>query len=70
MSSCFHLAMATQTLDALCREKALSVLPNRSMVEDGSGHPGVKIIDSGLYFIFSFHFILFFLFLFLLIFYF
>ena len=40
VSSCFHLAMATQTLGALCREKALSVLPNGSMVKDGSSHPG------------------------------
>ena len=31
MLSCFHLAMATQTLGALCREKALSVLPNGSI---------------------------------------
>ena len=32
--------MATQTLGALCREKALSVLPNGSMVKDGSSRPG------------------------------
>ena len=37
---CFYLAMATQTLDALCREKAPSILPNRSMVEDGSSCSG------------------------------
>jgi len=38
MSMCFHLAMATQTLGALCREKALSELPNGSMVKNGSSH--------------------------------
>ena len=37
---CFHLAMATQTLGALFREKALSVLSNRSIVENGSSYPG------------------------------
>jgi len=42
MSICFHLAMATQTLGALCREKALSELPNRSMVKDGSSCPGIQ----------------------------
>ena len=41
VSSCFHLAMATQTLDVLCREEALSVLSNGSMIEDGSSHPGI-----------------------------
>jgi len=34
--------MATQTLGALCREKALSELPNGSMVEDGSSRPGTQ----------------------------
>ena len=38
MSTCFHLAMATRTLGALCREKALSELPNGSMVENGSSY--------------------------------
>ena len=33
MSMCFHLVMATWTLGALCREKALSELPNGSMVK-------------------------------------
>ena len=28
MSTCFHLAMATRTMGALCREKVLSELPN------------------------------------------
>ena len=32
--------MATQTLGALCREKVLSILPNGSMVENGSSRPG------------------------------
>jgi len=41
MLMCFHLAMATWTLDALCREKALSILPNGSMVENGSSHSGI-----------------------------
>jgi len=39
---CFHLAMATRTLGALCREKALSELPNGSMVKDGSSCPGTQ----------------------------
>ena len=39
---CFHLAMATQTLGALCREKALSELPNGSMIKNGSSHPGTQ----------------------------
>jgi len=42
MSTCFHLAMATWTLDVLCREKALSELPNRSMVKNGSSRPGTQ----------------------------
>ena len=40
--SCFHLALATQTLGALYREKALSILPNGSMVKDGSSRPGTS----------------------------
>jgi len=40
ISICFHLAMATQTLGILCREKALSILSNKSMVEDGSSCSG------------------------------
>ena len=40
--TCFHLAMATQTMDALCREKALSELPNGSMVKNGSSRPGTQ----------------------------
>ena len=42
VSMCFHLAMATRTLGALCREKVLSKLPNRSMVKDGSSRPGTQ----------------------------
>ena len=42
MSTCFHLAMATRTLGALCREKALSELPNGSMVKNGSSRPGTQ----------------------------
>jgi len=34
--------MATWTLGALCREKVLSELPNRSMVENGSSHPSTQ----------------------------
>jgi len=34
--------MATQTMGALCREKALSELPNGSMVKDGSSCPGTQ----------------------------
>ena len=37
----FHLAMATQTLDTLCREKALFILSNKSMVENGSSCPNI-----------------------------
>jgi len=33
VSTCFHLAMATQILGALCKEKALSELPNGSMIK-------------------------------------
>jgi len=40
--TCFHLAMATWTLGALCREKALSELPNRSMVKDGLSRPSTQ----------------------------
>ena len=42
VSTCFHLAMATRTMGALCREKVLSKLPNRSMVKDGSSRPGTQ----------------------------
>jgi len=42
MSMCFYLAMATRTLDALCREKALSELPNGSMIKNGSSRPGTQ----------------------------
>jgi len=42
VSMCFHLAMATQTLGALCREKALSELPNGSMIKNGLSHPGLR----------------------------
>jgi len=34
--------MATQILGALCREKVLSELPNRSMVKDGLSSPGTQ----------------------------
>jgi len=39
---CFHLAMATQTLGVLCREKVLSKLPNRSMIKDSSSRPSTQ----------------------------
>ena len=42
VSTCFHLAMATRTMGALCREKALSELPNGSMVKDSSSRPGTQ----------------------------
>jgi len=42
VSLCFHLAMTTWTLGALCREKALSELPNGSMVKNGSSRPGTQ----------------------------
>jgi len=42
VSTCFHLAMAIRTLGALCREKALSELPNGSMVKNGSSRPGTQ----------------------------
>jgi len=42
VSTCFHLAMATWTVGALCREEALSKLPNGSMVKDGSSCPGTQ----------------------------
>jgi len=41
ISMCFYLAMATWTLGALCRKKALSVLLNESIVEDSSSCPGI-----------------------------
>jgi len=34
--------MATQTLGALCREKALSKLPNGSMIKNGLSHPSTQ----------------------------
>ena len=40
--TCFYLAMATRTLGVLCREKALSELPNGSMVKNGSSRPGTQ----------------------------
>ena len=42
MLTCFYLVMATQTLGALCKEKALSKLPNESMVKDSLSHPGTQ----------------------------
>jgi len=34
--------MVTRTLGVLCREKALSKLPNGSIIEDGSSHPSTQ----------------------------
>ena len=42
ISTCFYLAIAIQTLGALCREKVLSELPNRSMIKNGLSHPGTQ----------------------------
>jgi len=42
VSMCFHLAMAIQTLGALCREKALFELPNGSMIKDSLSCPGIQ----------------------------
>jgi len=42
VSICFYLTMATQTLDVLCKEKALPKLPNRSIVKNGSSCPGTQ----------------------------
>ena len=42
VSTCFHLAIATRTLGALCREKALSKLPNGSIVKNGLSCPGTQ----------------------------
>ena len=42
VSTCFYLVMATRTMGALCREKALSELSNGSMVKDSSSHPGTQ----------------------------
>jgi len=42
VSICFYLTMATQTLDILCKEKALPKLPNRSIVKNGSSCPGTQ----------------------------
>ena len=39
---CFYLAMATWTLGTLYRKKALSELPNGSMVKNGSSRPGTQ----------------------------
>ena len=39
---CFHLAIATQTLGALCREKVLSELLNGSMIKNGLSRPGLR----------------------------
>jgi len=41
MLTCFYLAIAIQTLDVLCKEKALFVLPNESMIKNGSSCPGI-----------------------------
>jgi len=40
--TCFYLAMAIQTLGALCREKVLSELPNGSMIKNGSSCPSTQ----------------------------
>ena len=50
VSICIHLAIAIQTLDALCRKKTLSILPNKSMVEDGSSCYGT--LNTNNFFIF------------------
>jgi len=42
MLTCFHLAMATRTVGALCREKVLSELSNGSMVKNGTSRPGTQ----------------------------
>jgi len=42
MLMCFYLAMAIQTMGTLYREKALSELPNGSMIENGSSCPGTQ----------------------------
>jgi len=42
VSTCFHLAMATRTVGALCREKALSELSNGSIVKNGTSCPGTQ----------------------------
>lgn len=42
MSLCFYLAMATQTLNTLCREKALSILSNGSMIENSSSCSSIQ----------------------------
>jgi len=42
ISTCFHLAIAIQTLGALCREKVLSELPNGSMIKNGLSRPGTQ----------------------------
>jgi len=42
ISTYFYLAIAIQTLGALCREKVLSELPNRSMIKNGLSRPGTQ----------------------------
>ena len=42
VSTYFHLAMATRTVGALCREKALSELSNGSTVKNGTSRPGTQ----------------------------
>jgi len=42
VSMCFHLAMATRILGALYREKALSELPNGSIIKNGLSHPATQ----------------------------
>jgi len=42
ISTCFHLAMATQTLGTLNREKVLSELPNGSMIENSLSYPSTR----------------------------
>ena len=36
MLTCFYLEIVIQTLNALCKEKTLSILSNRSMIKDNS----------------------------------
>jgi len=38
---CFYLAITIQTLDALYKEKTLSVLPNKSIVKNSSSYPTI-----------------------------
>jgi len=39
---CFHLTMVTRILNALCREKVLSKIPNGSIVKNSSSCPGTQ----------------------------